>query len=66
MKNIAIQTDDEFICFYTTSIERAQEVAKHAGVIVTDMYEVRDDEMEHYYFDSRLWDTEKELDWSKV
>lgn len=66
MKNIAIQTDDELIRFYTASLKRAQEVAKHAGVIVTDMYEVRDDEMEHYCFDSRLYDTEKELDWSKA
>lgn len=61
MKNIAIQTDDELICFYTESMERAEEVTKHAGVIVMDMYEVTDDDMQYYCFDSRLWDTGKEL-----
>jgi len=55
-KNIAIQFEDELTMFYTTSIERAKEVATHTGLKFSDVYEVRDDEMEHYYFDGRCWD----------
>lgn len=56
--NVAIQTEDEFICFYTNSTERAEEICKKANIEFTEMYEVQDDEMEFYSFDSRIWDTE--------
>lgn len=56
MKNIAIQTGDELICFYTISIERAEEVLNKAGITADDIYEVKDDELQYYCFSSRLWD----------
>lgn len=56
--NVAIQTEEEFLCFYTFSIERAEEICKKANIEFTEMYEVQDDEMEFYSFDSRIWDTE--------
>lgn len=61
-KNIAIQfANGELVMFYTTSIERAKEVATHGGFEVNDVYEIRDDEMEFYCFDGRLHDNGKTL-----
>lgn len=61
-KNIAIQfANGELVMFYTTSIERAREVATHGGLEVNDVYEVRNDEMEFYCFDGHLHDNGKVL-----
>lgn len=61
-KNIAIQfANGELVMFYTTSIERAKEVATHGGLEVNDVYEVRDDEMAFYCFDGRVHDNGKTL-----
>ena len=54
--NIAIQTNDKLICLFTSSIERAESVLKKAQVKYIDIYEVRDDEMQYYYFNSSLYD----------
>lgn len=62
LKNIALQfANGELVMFYTTSIQRAREVATHGGLEVDDVYEIRDDEMEHYCFDGRVWDNGNEL-----
>jgi len=56
--NIAIQTDDELVMFYTDGgIERAKEVCEKSNLTVEDIYEIRDDEMEYYCFDSRVYDS---------
>ena len=54
--NIAIQTNDEFICLFTYSIERAELVLKKGNIEYSDIYEVQDDEMQFYYFDSSIYD----------
>jgi len=54
--NIAIQTSEELICLYTSSMDRAKEVCNKGNVDVIDIYEVSEKDMEFYYFDSRLHD----------
>ena len=54
--NIAIQTEEEVICFYTSSMDRAKEVYNKGNVDIVDIYEVSEEDMEFHYFDSRLHD----------
>lgn len=71
LKNIAIQFQDELLMFYTPSIERAKEVMLHSfadGKIdePQDIYEIPDADMQFHSFDGHVWDTGKQLDWSKI
>ena len=54
--NIAIQTDDELICLYTQNMDRAIEICKKGNVEYIDIFEVTDEDMQYYCFDSRLYD----------
>lgn len=59
--NIAIQTDEELILFYTSSIERAEEVCKKGNIELIDMFEVKDRDLQYYCFSSRLWDKKESV-----
>jgi hypothetical protein len=56
--NVAIQTDEDLIIFYTSSLDRAKDVCEQANINFIDMHEVADDDMQFYCFTDRVYDTE--------
>ena len=55
--NIAIQTkEEELVCLITSSMDRAKEILQKSNVEYSDIYEVKDDEMQYYCFDDKIFD----------
>ena len=54
--NILIETDEEVILLHTNSMDRAKEVLKNGNINYTDIYEIKDEEIQYHSFDERIID----------
>ncbi len=61
MANIIIETEDGTVLFHTDlGINRAKEICLSADIDYSDIYEVRDDELQFYVIVSRVHDVSME------
>ena len=56
--NIAIRTtDNKDILFYDTTKERVVEICKKANIRYEDLYEIKNEDLQYYCFENRVWET---------